>query len=38
MIETGFRKSKNSSIVLVAESDLQAMGVAERVKEGISAV
>ena len=37
MIETGFRKSKNSSIVLVAESDESdvtggAMGVAERVK------
>ena len=34
MIETGFRKSKNSSIVLVAESDVTggAMGVAERVK------
>ena len=34
MIETGFRKSKNSSIVLVAESDGTggAMGVAERVK------
>ena len=35
MIETGFRKSKNSSIVLVAESDVTggAMGVAERVKK-----
>lgn len=34
MIETGFRKSKNSSIVLVAEGDITggAMGVAERVK------
>ena len=34
MIETGFRKSKNSSIVLVAESEITggAMGVAERVK------
>ncbi len=34
MIETGFRKSKNSSIVLVAESEVTggAMGVAERVK------
>lgn len=33
-IENGFRKSKNSSIVLVAESDVTggAMGVAERVK------
>ena len=33
-IENGFRKSKNSSIVLVAESDIThgAMGVAERVK------
>jgi 6-phosphofructokinase 1 len=33
-IENGFRKSKNSSIVLVAESDETggAMGVAERVK------
>jgi 6-phosphofructokinase 1 len=36
MIETGFRKSKNSSIVLVAESEITggAMGVAERVKKG----
>ncbi len=35
MIENGFRKSKNSSIVLVAESDVTggAMGVAERVKK-----
>ena len=34
MIEMGFRKSKNSSIVLVAESEVTggAMGVAERVK------
>jgi len=34
MIETGFRKSKNSSIVLVAESKITggAMGVAERVR------
>ena len=34
-IQNGFRKSKNSSIVLVAESDLTggAMGIAERVKE-----
>ncbi|MDR1102929.1 MAG: 6-phosphofructokinase [Tannerella sp.] len=34
MIETGFRKSKNSSIVLVAESEVTggAIGVAERVK------
>lgn len=34
-IENGFRKSKNSSIVLVAESDETggAMGVAERVKK-----
>ena len=34
MIEFGFRKSKNSSIVLVAESDITggAMGVAERVR------
>lgn len=34
MIETGFRKSKNSSIVLVAESEITggAMGVAERAK------
>lgn len=34
MIENGFRKSKNSSIVLVAESEVTggAMGVAERVK------
>lgn len=33
-IESGFRKSKNSSIVLVAESELTggAMGLAERVK------
>ena len=35
MIEMGFRKSKNSSIVLVAESEVTggAMGVAERVKK-----
>jgi 6-phosphofructokinase 1 len=35
MIEHGFRKSKNSSIVLVAESEVTggAMGVAERVKK-----
>lgn len=35
MIEFGFRKSKNSSIVLVAESEITggAMGVAERVKK-----
>jgi 6-phosphofructokinase 1 len=35
MIETGFRKSKNSSIVLVAEGEVTggAMGVAERVKK-----
>lgn len=35
MIETGFRKSKNSSIVLVTESEITggAMGVAERVKK-----
>ncbi len=34
-IEGGFRKTKNSSIVLVAESDITggAMGVAERVKK-----
>ncbi|MDD2797196.1 MAG: 6-phosphofructokinase [Bacteroidales bacterium] len=34
LIENGFRKSKNSSIVLVAESDITggAMGLAERVK------
>ncbi len=34
MIETGFRKSKNSSIVLVAESEVTggAMGIAERAK------
>ncbi len=34
MIENGYRKSKNSSIVLVAESEITggAMGVAERVK------
>jgi len=34
MIEAGFRSSKNSSIVLVAESEVTggAMGVAERVK------
>jgi 6-phosphofructokinase 1 len=34
MIEFGFRKSKNSGIVLVAESEITggAMGVAERVK------
>ena len=33
-IQNGFRKSKNSSIVLVAESDLTggAMGIAERIK------
>ena len=35
MIGMGFRKSKNSSIVLVAESEVTggAMGVAERVKK-----
>jgi 6-phosphofructokinase 1 len=35
MIETGFRKSKNSSLVLVAESDVTggAIDVAERVKK-----
>lgn len=35
LIESGFRKSKNSSIVLVAESELTggAMGLAERVKK-----
>lgn len=35
LIEHGFRKSKNSSIVLVAESELTggAMGVAQHVKE-----
>ena len=35
MIEYGFRKSKNSSIVLVAESEVTggALGVAERVKK-----
>lgn len=35
MIEMGFRKSKNSSIVLVAESEVTggAIGVAERVKK-----
>ncbi|MDR2145440.1 MAG: 6-phosphofructokinase [Tannerella sp.] len=35
MIEQGFRKSKNSSIVLVAESEITggAMGVAERVEK-----
>ena len=35
MIEIGFRKSKNSSIVLVAESELTggALGIAERVKK-----
>ena len=34
LLENGFRKSKNSSIVLVAESELTggAMGLAERVK------
>ena len=34
-IQNGFRKSKNSSIVLVAESDITggAMGIADRVKE-----
>lgn len=34
LIENGFRKSKNSSIVLVAESDITggAIGMAERVK------
>lgn len=36
MIANGFRKSKNSSIVLVAESEATggALGVAERIKEG----
>ncbi|MDR2968570.1 MAG: 6-phosphofructokinase [Tannerellaceae bacterium] len=35
MIETGFRKSKNSSIVLVAEGEITggAMGIAERMKK-----
>ena len=35
LIENGFRKSKNSSIVLVAESELTggAMGLSERVKK-----
>lgn len=35
LVQNGFRKSKNSSIVLVAESDLTggAMGLAERVKK-----
>lgn len=35
LIENGFRKSKNSSIVLVAESELTggAMGLADRVKK-----
>ncbi|MDR0733293.1 MAG: 6-phosphofructokinase [Dysgonamonadaceae bacterium] len=35
LIKTGFRKSKNSSIVLVAESEITggAMGMAERVKK-----
>ncbi len=35
LIQNGFRKSKNSSIVLVAESELTggAMGLAERVKK-----
>ena len=35
LIENGFRKSKNSSIVLVAESEITggAMGMAERVKK-----
>jgi len=35
MIESGFRKTKNSSIVLVAESEQTggAMGIAERVRE-----
>ena len=35
LIKTGFRKSKNSSIVLVAESPITggAMGLAQRVKE-----
>ena len=35
LIEQGFRKSKNSSIVLVAESDITggAMGVAEKLKK-----
>ena len=38
MIETGFRKSKNSSIVIVAESEVTggAIGVAERVKKTYS--
>ena len=37
LIEHGFRKSKNSSIVLVAESPVTggAMGLAERVKTNI---
>jgi len=36
LIENGFRKSKNSSIVLVAESEITggALGMAERVKKG----
>ena len=40
LIENGFRKSKNSSIVLVAESELTggAMGLAERVKNEYPAV
>ena len=35
LIQNGFRKSKNSSIVLVAESEVTggAMGLAERVKQ-----
>ena len=35
LIENGFRKSKNSSIVIVAESDITggALGVAERLKK-----
>ena len=35
MIKSGFRKSKNSSIVLVAESEVTggAIGMAERVKK-----
>ena len=35
LIKNGFRKSKNSSIVLVAESEItgEAMGMAERVKK-----
>ncbi|MDO5017057.1 MAG: 6-phosphofructokinase [Porphyromonas sp.] len=38
MIANGFRKSKNSSIVLVAESEVTggAMGVAERIKQSHS--